>query len=192
MTTVLSREEFNAGKELLLRELKHSVFIYPTDTIYGIGCNALDKELVQRIRDIKCRHHLPFSVIAPSKAWIRQRCIITKEGESWLAKLPGPYTLILRLKDNAELPEPLNVGLGTLGVRIPKHWFSDVVAQLGIPIVTTSANLTGENYMTSLEDLDLAIRKHMDHIIYDGELQGTPSTIVRLDTDRIDLTERGR
>ncbi len=190
MARVLTKEEFSAHRRRLLQELRTSVFIYPTDTIYGIGCNALDGRLVGRVREIKRRHALPFSVIAPSKEWIREHCVLPEEGEGWLGKLPGPYTLVLRLKDPSRIPTAVNGGLGTLGVRIPDNWFSDVVAELGVPVVTTSANLTGENSMTSLDDLNPAIRRSVGHIFYEGELKGRPSTIVRLDTEEPELRER--
>jgi tRNA threonylcarbamoyl adenosine modification protein (Sua5/YciO/YrdC/YwlC family) len=190
MPAILNRDEFNVRKLRLLRELKRSVFIYPTDTIYGIGCNALDEPLVRRIRELKRRYDLPFSIIAPSKEWIRQHCVIDARGEEWLKRLPGPYTLILRLKDGNPLSDAVNMGLGTVGVRIPDHWFSLVVAELGFPVVTTSANLAGEDYMRSLDDLNPIIKKNVEHIFYEGELTGRPSTIVRLDKAEMEVRER--
>ncbi len=190
MAQVYNRDEFNAKRGVLLRSLKERVFIYPTDTIYGIGCNALDDALVHRVRDIKKRHSLPFSVIAPSKEWIRQYCVVDERGEGWLARLPGPYTLIFRLRNGHPLPDSVNMGLGTVGVRIPDNWFADVVRSLGIPIVTTSANLTGGDHMITLDDLHPDVRRNVDLIFFDGELHGRPSTLVRLDTENVELKER--
>jgi len=190
MVRILNRDEFAMQKQVVLKKLRTSVFIYPTDTIYGIGCNALDEELVHKVRAIKKRHAMPFSVIAPSKEWIRHHCILPPEGEEWLDRLPGPYTLVLRLKDPESIPSAVNMGLDTLGIRIPDNWFSDVVAELGLPVVTTSANLTGEDHMTALENINPIIRKNMDIIFYVGELKGRPSTIVRLDTGSLELRER--
>ncbi|GAG45638.1 unnamed protein product, partial [marine sediment metagenome] len=73
-------------KEIEIRKLRNSVFIYPTDTIYGIGCNALNSKLVKRIRRIKKRDNKPFSVIAPSKKWIYDNCEVDRK---ILKKLPG-------------------------------------------------------------------------------------------------------
>ncbi len=165
---IISKDEVN------LDELGESVFIYPTDTIYGIGCDARDSESVKRIREIKEREKKPFSVIAPSKNWIKENCFVGKE----LDKLPGAYTLILKLKKDCICKE-VNNGLDTLGVRIPKHWFSEIVKKLGFPIVTTSVNTTGEKFMTCLDDLDKNIK--VDFVIYDGELNGKPSKIIKND-----------
>lgn len=189
MARILTRDEFTVEKRQLLRAMRTSLFIYPTDTIYGIGCNALDGTLVKKVRALKRRHDLPFSVIAPSIAWIRDQCVIDERAEAWLAKLPGPYTLVLKLKKRT-IPQEVNGGLDTLGVRIPDSWFSGVVAELGLPVVTTSANLTGQDHMVSLDDLDRSLRDGVEMIFYDGELRGRPSTIVRLDTEEQRLHER--
>lgn len=181
-------------KESLLEDehlqdlLCSGIFIYPTDTIYGIGCDATNDELVRRVRELKERDERPFSVIAPSKQWIREHCIVHDEGEEWLAKLPGPYTLILKLKEPSFAA--VTTGIGTLGVRIPENWFSSVVAELNIPVVTTSVNRTGEAHMTSLADLPPALEQRVDLIIDDGPLLGRPSTIVRLDLDEVELVRR--
>lgn len=166
--------------EIAERISKGAVFIYPTDTIYGIGCNALDKTAVDKIRTIKDRPTNPFSVIAPSKKWITENCIITKEAKEWLNKLPGPYTLILKLKNKNAIVKSVNQGEDTIGVRIPAHWISGVVQELGFPIVTTSANRAGRPFMTSLEDLDPAIEEGVDFIIDEGEKNGKPSKIIDL------------
>lgn len=157
-----------------------AVFIYPTDTIYGIGCNALDTKAVDKIRALKERQNNPFSIIAPSKKWITENCVITKEGKEWLNKLPGPYTLILKLKNKKAVAKSTNPGTENIGIRIPDHWFSSVVQRLDFPIITTSANISAKPFMTSLEDLDPAIKRGVDFIIYEGEKKGRPSKIINL------------
>lgn len=183
-------EEFKADKLRLLREFKKSVFIYPTDTIYGIGCDATDGVLIEKIRDLKGRADMPFSVIAPNKEWIREVCEITSEAEKWLDKLPGPYTLILRLKKPEEISYSVNNGSNTLGVRIPDHWISNIVAELKIPIVTTSANRTGEDHMNDIDSLSPILKKGVDFVLYEGEVKGSPSTLVHLEGDEVQVTER--
>lgn len=176
---VVDKAELLNDLEYWLHILKKLVFIHPTDTIYGIGCDATNPELVARIRTLKQSSVQPFSVIAPSKRWVRDNFKITKKADEWLKKLPGPYTLILKKKKNP-VAQNTAPGLNTLGIRIPKHWFGSIVKRLNKPIITTSANITGGNFMTCLDDLDENIKEGVDLIIYDGMLKMQPSTIVRL------------
>jgi tRNA threonylcarbamoyl adenosine modification protein (Sua5/YciO/YrdC/YwlC family) len=189
---VINFDEYNINRKNILQDLPTSVFVYPTDTIYGIGCNALDEKLVQKIRQIK-KTAQPFSIIVPSKEWIYENCVVTEEAEEWIRKLPGPYTLILPLKNpKAVAKNVYNIkdGNATIGVRMPNHWFLALSYILKMPIVTTSANLPGQDFMTSLEDLDLSIRNSVDYVFYDGPKRGTLSTIVHLEGKKVELTPR--
>jgi len=182
---VLTKEEVELRKQELAEKIfKGAIFIHPTDTIYGLGCNALLSEAVKKIRELKGMRERPFSVIAPSKTWIEVNCVVSEKAAKWLEKLPGPYTLILPLKNQKAVAREVNNGVGTLGVRIPKHWISEFVSFLGFPVITTSVNKAGASFMTSLEDLDHDIKSHVDFIIYDGELFGKPSTIIHLEEER--------
>ncbi|OIO64711.1 threonylcarbamoyl-AMP synthase [Candidatus Woesearchaeota archaeon CG_4_10_14_0_2_um_filter_57_5] len=175
----LNPDEFRDRQHLLIEEIrKGAVFIHPTDTIYGIGANAQDKYAVQKVRDIKQRPEQPFSVMAPSIDWIRENCRIPKEAEEWLQKLPGPYTFVFKLKNKKAIAPETNNGVDTIGVRIPDHWFAKVVAEAGVPFVTTSANISGMDFMTSMETLHDDLNKKSDFIVYEGEKDGHPSTIV--------------
>ena len=186
---VLSRQEFNAAREDIYEKIMSgAVFIYPTDTIYGIGCDARDADAVRKIRRLKERSYTPFSVIAPSKDWIREHCEVSKHGEGWISRLPGPYTLIFRKKDGC-VAEDVAPNLKTIGIRMPDHWFMAHIAELEIPIVTTSVNKHGEQYMTSLDDLDEGIGKGVDFVIYEGERNGRPSRLVDL-SDSFKIIER--
>ena len=186
---ILNFDEFKLEKESLIESVIDGViFIHPTDTIYGIGCNAELSNSVKKIRQIKGRATSPFSVIAPSLEWIYKNCIVTKEGEEWLGRLPGPYTLIFRLKNNCVAKE-VNPGLKTLGIRIPNHWARKIVAEADVPVVTTSVNRSNEDYMTSLEDLDPAIKKSINFMLYEGAKEGRPSKIIDL-TENVRVIER--
>ena len=186
---ILNYEEFNLERASILDAIiSGSVFIHPTDTIYGLGCNAQNSGSVKKLRQLKSRAKNPFSVIAPSLEWIHSNCVVTKEGEEWLDRLPGPYTLILKLKGRCVAKE-VNLGLKTLGIRMPNHWIRTVVADVNVPVVTTSVNRSSEDYMTSLEDLDHSIQGGVDFALYEGEKEGNPSKIIDL-TDTVKIIER--
>ena len=187
---ILNFEELNLEKQSIVDSIiGGAVFIHPTDTIYGIGCNAQNSNAVRKIRQLKGRATNPFSVIVPSLEWVNENCIVTKEAGEWLSKLPGPYTLILKLKNSNCVAKEVNPGLKTLGIRIPNHWISKLAAEAESPIVTTSVNRTNEDYMTSLEDLDPAIKPGIDFVLYEGKKEGKPSKIIDL-TEKVKVIER--
>lgn len=184
MQEIITKDEAQLRKDEIKQKIKNGeVFIYPTDTIYGIGCNALDSKAVKKIRELKGRPTTPFSVIAPSKKWIEDNYIVHKRAGKWMNKLPGPLTLILKARNAGVAPE-VAPGLDTIGIRIPDHWFSSFIEELGIPVVTTSANKVGKMFMTALEDLDQEIKEGVNFIIYEGEKKGKPSDIVHLDKEK--------
>jgi tRNA threonylcarbamoyl adenosine modification protein (Sua5/YciO/YrdC/YwlC family) len=178
---IFTKNELRMRRNELIQKIKDGVvFIHPTDTIYGLGCSALHPESVKKIRTLKERPDSPFSIWIPSVEWAERNCEINAEVRKWFDKLPGPYTLILKCDDKSGLAKNINPGKDTLGIRLPNHWFSEVVRELGLPIVTTSANKAGEPFMTSLDDLDYDIEKGVDFIIFEGVKEGSPSKIVKL------------
>lgn len=189
---IVTKEEFLKSKKRLMKELKNNVFIYPTDSIYGIGCDATNEKLVLKIRELKGSSIQPFSIIAPSKKWVYDNCIVNEKEKEFVEQL-GKYimigdkehrfTLILKLKDKNAIAKNVNPGKDTIGVRIPNNWFSEIVSEMKVPIVTTSANKTGSDFMTTIENLHDDIKNRVDLIIYEGEKTGKPSTIINLDTN---------
>lgn len=178
MTLIHKKQFLQHGKKYLSLIKKGKAFIYPTDTIYGLGCDATKAKAVQHIHSLKKREKKPFSVIAPSKQWILENCVVDAAMEKWLRKLPGKYTFILHLRNKKAVAKNVHLGDYTVGVRIPKHWFAGVVAAYGRPIVTTSVNITGKPFMASLDDIPPAFRKKVAFIIYEGTKKAHPSTIV--------------
>jgi tRNA threonylcarbamoyl adenosine modification protein (Sua5/YciO/YrdC/YwlC family) len=188
---MLTKAYLEQHKAEIIKEMKEGkVFVYPTDTIYGIGCNALNEEGVLKIRELKRRDGKPFSVIAPNVEWINENCVANKIGAVWVKKLPGPYTLILPLRNKAAVVSEVVANSENIGIRMPNHWFSDLVKEAGIPFVTTSANVSGEPTMTDFYSLDSLIREQVDYIIYEGALHDKPSTIVDLTGDKEKIIER--
>ena len=184
---ILTRTELKIRfVEIAEKILNGAIFIYATDTIYGIGCNALDKKAVQKIRDLKTgRPTAPFSIIVPSAEWIKQNCHISKKAVKWLQNLPGPYTLLLPLKNKQAIADNIAPDVESVGIRYPDHWLTAFIEKLDLPIVTTSANKTGEPFMTSLENLDPDLEKGSEFIIYEGPKEGRPSKIINVEKDEV-------
>ncbi|MEK6830481.1 MAG: L-threonylcarbamoyladenylate synthase [Nanoarchaeota archaeon] len=163
-------------KENLKKQiLGGKIFIYPTDTIYGLGCNALIKESVNKIKKVKKRDfNKPLSVIAPSLKWIKKYCVVSKLN---LKKyFPGPYTIILK-KKNPKFLSHVNHG-NTLGVRIPNHEFTKKIQKTGAPFITTSVNLSSKPSIKKISEVPEDIKNKVDFIIDYGLLSGKPSTLI--------------
>ncbi len=158
----------------IINEIKsNKIFIYPTDTIYGIGCNAENKEAVEKIKQIKQRDNKPLSIIAPNLEWIHKHLIVDCDLNKYL---PGPYTIILKKKDFSFLSYVSSTD--SLGIRIPNNPFTKIIQKSNLPFITTSVNLSGEPFLTKISDLKPKIKNQVDHIIDIGELNGRPSTLI--------------
>ena len=188
---VITKEELEMNEERFKKRVFNGeVFIHPTDTIYGLGCNALDSNAIKKVREIKKRKDTPFSIIAPSKEWIYENCEVNEEAKKWIEKLPGPYTLILKLKNKNAIAKEANNGLDSIGIRIPNHWISEFISKINIPIITTSVNVSGEGFMTNIDDLPDEIKEKTYFMIDEGIKEGEQSTIVHLDKEKTEIIER--
>jgi len=156
--------------------LAGKIFIYPTDTLYGIGCDATNEKSVERIKEIKTRDKdKPLSVIAPNTTWILENFQVKlEELEKYL---PGPYTLLLKKKEINFLPWISSND--RVGIRIPSNKFTQEIQKSKVPFVTTSVNLSGEAFALKIEDIKKEIVDKVDHIIETKEeLSGKPSTLI--------------
>lgn len=170
----LAKNESLRGK--ILKKIKSgSVFICPTDTIYGLGCNALKSGSVSRIRKIKKTGH-PFSVISPGTSWINANLVV--RFPEYLEKLPGPYTFIFEKKRPGFLSHASKSN--SLGVRIPDHPFTLLIRESGLPFVSTSVNYSGRPSIKKPDDTPKGILDLVDYIIDAGILDNPPSRIFDL------------
>jgi len=174
--------------------LYHSgkIFIYPADTIYGIGGNPFDKNVVQRISDIKGRDEgKQFIWLLPDFEKLFNYVDIENEKHiSFLQKIwPGPVSVILKL--NKRIGE--NINKETVAIRIPDNEFcKKLLAEIRQPLISTSVNLGGKSPM---DNNDIIIEKFsslVDAIFYKAEqTHKTFSTIIDLTTDQPKLIREG-
>ncbi len=154
------------------------IIIYPTDTIYGLGCDAQNTKAVLKIRMIKDREsEKPFSIIAQSKQWIYQNFEVNS---AYIRKLPGPFTFILRAKKTKLVSNYVTKNVNILGIRIPDHPFTKLIQKARTPFISTSVNLSGKKPITSIKNIPKKIFREVDLIIDGGKLQNPPSIIIDL------------
>jgi tRNA threonylcarbamoyl adenosine modification protein (Sua5/YciO/YrdC/YwlC family) len=153
--------------------------VYPTDTLYGIGCNATSEKAVEKIYSVKKREgKKPLSIIVANFEMLRKYCDVPHaHGKILHELLPGPYTFVLQLKKPLPVSETLSVG-----VRVPEHHFMRQVAkELGVPIVSTSANLSGEKGAAELTGVNPEIAGTADLVLDGGKCKyAQGSTVIDL------------
>lgn len=171
---------------------KGGVIAYPTDTTYGIGCSIFSKKGVERIYQIKQRERKkPFSFICPSQSEIANYAKVSNYAFKLMKRLlPGPYTFVLEA--TRVVPDLLQTRQKTVGIRIPDNAICmAIVAMLGHPIVTTSANLSGEEPIGDPRDVFSSMGKQLDIVIDGGVLPPDVSSVVSLLGDSPEVLRKG-
>lgn len=157
---IISLEQFLEQKAFFIKEAQAGkIFIYPTDTIYGIGA-IYTPENQKKIFAIKRRDEKKaFSIIAPTFEWIRQQYEITQDFTDKLPEYLNQYHGITYIFD-----------YNKPGVRIIKHPIQEFVQTLNEGFITTSCNISGEPIVTQIKDIPDDIVNEVDYIIDGGIL----------------------
>jgi len=153
-----------------------SVIIYPTDTVWGIGCDPFNQKSVDNLLKIKCKKKEGLSILINDKKLISEYCVTTVKKNNIIKKLfPGPVTVILKSKVDFAKGVTRN---GNIAIRIPNNKTSISLAKEN-PIITTSANVHG---MDVVKNIDEAKEVFGNSCIYlTGEKPvGIESTIIDL------------
>ena len=182
--------------EHIVRALRDgAVIIYPTDTIYGMGCdihNARSVERVARIKGIKPAKN-DFSFICYDLSHIADYARVSNQAFKLMKRmLPGPFTFILEASGN--VPKLLNTNKKTVGIRVPDHHIPRLIVQeLGNPIITTSIRDEDEviEYSTDPELIFEKFQHQVDIVIDGGYGGNVPSTIVDATDDDFSIIRQG-
>jgi tRNA threonylcarbamoyl adenosine modification protein (Sua5/YciO/YrdC/YwlC family) len=164
------------------------IIAYPTDTTYGIGCSIFNKKGIERIYLMKGRERRkPFSFICSSLSEVAHYAKVGNNAFKILKRyLPGPYTFVLEA--TRDVPDLLLTRQKTVGIRIPDNRIClELVLALGNPIVTTSANPSGEDPV-GIEDV---FGHQLDFVIDGGLLDTNVSSVVALTGDTTEVLRAG-
>ena len=169
------------------------VIVYPTDTIYGLGCDITSKKAVEQTRRIKGRDSKkPMSFVCADLANISQYARVSNFAYRILKRcLPGPYTFVLPA--TKETPRILQTRQKTVGLRVPDHPVPlALVSQLGRPILSTSANYTDQEVITDPGELEQTLGRRVDLILECGQLPVLPSSVISLIGDEVNILRAGK
>lgn len=180
MTRIINEEDLLLAKKALDNE---DLVIFPTETVYGLGANALDKDAVDKIFKAKNRaSNNPLIVHLKNVDEINKYAIITNDVEKKLIDnfMPGPFTLILQKKNI--IPDNVTCGMDTVGIRVPidnvAHHLLDI---LDYPIAAPSANISTRPSGTKVEDIFDEFNGKVAFLIDGGKSRiGLESTVCKV------------
>lgn len=169
------------------------VIIYPTDTVYGLGCDIKSRKALERVRRIKRmdnKRHLSF-VFADLKS-ISEYAQVTDAAYKVLRRyLPGPYTFVL--KATRLVPRIVLTKRHEVGIRIPDNRICQaLVKELGNPILSSSVRMPDDQLLDDPVDIDKMYGSQADLIIDGGVFLPEPSSVIRMLDDRVEILREGK
>lgn len=172
-----------AEEELLLG----NVILYPTDTVWGIGCDAVSTEAVRKIFEIKERDSSKAMILLVADEKMLQHYVknIPADFSKWVKEQERPTTYVFSEPQN--LPAEVLAADGTVAIRIVDDEFCHrLIRQIDRPLVSTSANISGEPSPASYNDVSDAIKQRVDFVVNwrrDDAMSSRPSRIVKINPD---------
>lgn len=176
----------NLNSKMDFQELKNKTFLYPTDTTFGLGCIATNSELIQKIYDIKNRPDSK-SMIILVESEARLQHIVDVPELAWdiIDLSEKPVTIIY--ENPKSLPKELVADDNTIAIRLTKNQLcKEIISKLNAPIISTSANLSGDASPENFQQISKKIKDGVDYIFPECE-KFTPyykaSSIIKLSKD---------
>lgn len=167
--------------------------VTPTDTVYGIMGDALNLEAVKKVYEAKHRaYNKPLILLMDSYEMIKEYTLDISEEEDRIMREFFPGLLTIILKKNNKIDDLISGGMDTVGIRIPGNEdLIRIIKKLGRPIFSTSANISDEEVITSIDKLDRRLLKYIDYVEDGGEIVAASSTIVKIDNKEMKILRSG-
>lgn len=163
---------------------KGGIILYPTDTVWGIGCDATNSEAVKKIFRLKHRQDAKSMLVIVANEAAMERLVDEVPEVAWelIEAAVDPLTLIL--DDGKNVCPEIIAEDGSIGIRITREKFSnELCKRLGRPLVSTSANLSGEKSPANFDEIDTKIKEGVDYMVEyrrDDIENKKPSNIIKL------------
>jgi tRNA threonylcarbamoyl adenosine modification protein (Sua5/YciO/YrdC/YwlC family) len=177
------------GQALAVLE-RGGLIAYPTDTVYGLGCDLMNKQAIERLYVVKSmQKNKSLAFICHDLSDIAKYAVV----DNWAYRilkhhLPGPYTFILPA--TREVPKMVLSKQKTVGIRVPDHPVVTTLArELGRPIISSTAAPPGEDAMIDPSEIDDRFR--LDLVLDGGVCGITPTTIVDLSEGQVQIVREG-
>ena len=174
---------------------ENGVVIFPTETVYGMGGNALSEEAIRKIYSIKERpKEKSLNILVKNVSEIEKYAEITNDLERKIINnfMPGPITIILK-KKKSNICKLITASNDTIGIRIPDNKIvKNILNMCDVPIAAPSANISGKPSPVKIEDTIKDFKDKVDAFI-DGGIckESIPSTIVKVIDGKIEILRKG-
>ncbi len=169
------------------------IIVYPTDTVYGIGCDLFNKRAIEKIYEIKKRSvKQPFSFVCSDLSDISQYAVVSNHTYKIMRHfLPGPYTFILGA--SKLVPKILLPKRKTVGIRVPDNKIClTLVSEFGHPIISTSVKSKQNEIMADPVDMHEELKNKVDLVIDGGILGSELSSVISLVDDIPEVVREGK
>ncbi|HUI86877.1 MAG TPA: L-threonylcarbamoyladenylate synthase [Nitrososphaerales archaeon] len=165
--------------------------VFPTDTVYGLGCDPRNSDAVSRLFQAKRREPKPIPILCDGFETAASLVVLDGAAKKLAeANWPGALTIVAPVR--VELPYPVHQGTGMVGVRVPAHAVClDLIRICGGSITGTSANLSGRPACRSAEEAISELGEEVDLVLDGGYLTGRESTVVRFGEKGIEVLREG-
>ena len=176
----------------ILENLRNGeAIILPSDTVYGIHADALNVKAIKKVDQIKKSnkpHIMLVSSVNMMQTYVKELSSLQREIVD--AYWPGELTILF--KKNDLVPSELTKGSEYVGIRMPNNGFLlDIINKFNKPILSTSANISNEEVITSVDMLDDSIKKNVSYIYDGGKLSNVASTIIKIENNKIIFLREG-
>ena len=162
------------------------IILYPTDTVYGIGCSAFDEKAIERIAEVKKRPATKSYIILVSSAE-EIKNLVHHFNEKWIAQIPNDKPTTIIYPNGKNLPKSVLAEDGSVAIRIVNHPFcTALIKLLKAPLLSTSANISGEPSPATFSDIKAAILNRVDYVVNLPAAQdrvGQPSRLMKIKDD---------
>jgi len=171
---------------------KGGLVVYPTETVYGLGCDPYNAEAVRRILKVKNNRNKPLPILVANIVDAEKIAFISTTGKKLAAKFwPGPLTLVFPKKSS--FPDVVTFGLNTVGLRIPNNNVTLRLIRLcGGLLIGSSANRTGEEPSRTVQEISGDLKEMVDVVLDGGNVtRGISSTVVALISEKPKIIRKG-
>ncbi len=181
-------------KDKLLNVLKNGgIAIIPTDTTYGIVCDALNEEAVKKVYYAKKRDfNKPLIILVSDIEMLKKYTKDLNDLEIKIIEKYMPNKLSMLLKKNDLISDLVTASSNLVGIRIPdSKELRDFISILNSPIVASSANISGSDIVTNLDNLEEELKSKIDYIYNGGIIDSVASTIIKVENNKIKFIREG-